>query len=465
MPRLPLLMAALILTVRFGGAAHAQADSISSARAIEAYVRDQMQAAHLPSVSVAVVRNGRTELLQAYGTANLEWGTAATPRTAYPLASATKLLTGTALMTLVEEGVISLDEPVTAHVPFAPQTWGAISIRHLTTHSSGISDDLGPGAPANAEEATRRVAERPLQFEPGSRNSYGIGGYAVLQYVIEQVTGETFPDVLLIRVLDPLGMAGTRFDHATNDGPFREADVIPERAGVYAWDGEAQHIFWFHFGSEAYTAGGLLSTAADLARWAAALDTGRLLSDERLEEMWGDFGPFGVGWVRGTYRGRDTVGHSGGPALADILRFPEERLTIIVLANQSRMYPYLAQGVADLLVTAVPEAPPPMLPDNAPEVTANVERLLGALARGEVIEEAFTEEAQKQFVPQLRAFLVPYARSLGAPMSLRLIEETKGEDEERTKRVYRVTYGEKTVDWSLEIAAEGAIVGMGPTTR
>lgn len=469
MARSPLaaLAAPLFSLVVLGSAAapargQARPDSAASAHAVEAYLREQMRIAHLPSVSVAVVRDGRIELLQSYGTANLEWDVAATRRTAYPLASATKPLTGTALMALVEDGVLSLDASVADYVPFAPDAWRPITLRHLMAHASGISDDLGPGAPADAEEAARRVAGRPLVFEPGSQSAYGIGGYAVLQYVIEQATGQPFPEVLRARVLAPLGMDDTRFDHATNDGPFREADVVPERAGVYAWDGEAQRVFWFHFGSEAYTAGGLLSTAADLARWAAALDTGRLLSDESLRQMWGDEDtPFGVGWARGTYRGRRTVGHSGGPALADILRFPDERLTIVVLANQSRMYPYLAQGVADLLVPAVPEAPPPAVPDDAPAVTARVERVLRALADGTVVEEAFTEEARAGFVPQLRQFLLPYTRSLGAPTAVRLLAGGDGDG----RRVYRAAYGEKAVDWSFDLATDGAIVAMGPTAR
>lgn len=74
-------------------------------------------------------------------------------------------------MTLAEDGVLALDSPITTYVPFAPPSWEAVTVRRLAMHTSGISDDLGPGAPADAEEAARRLAERPPQFEPGTRSS------------------------------------------------------------------------------------------------------------------------------------------------------------------------------------------------------------------------------------------------------------------------------------------------------
>ncbi len=105
-----------------------------------------------------------------------------------------------------------------------------------------------------------------------------------------------------------------------------------------------------------YTAGGLYSSASDLATWAAALDGGKLLPPSSLAEMWanqrledGTSIPFGLGWVVESLRGRKVVGHSGGPALGDIVRLVEEKVTIIVLTNQQNFRPYLALGVADFL--------------------------------------------------------------------------------------------------------------------
>jgi CubicO group peptidase (beta-lactamase class C family) len=108
----------------------------------------------------------------------------------------------------------------------------------------------------------------------------------------------------------------------------------------------SQKAFSFLVASHSYSAGGIYASAADLAKWASALDAGRLLAPAYQEQMWipprldgGAVGSFGVGWAVGRYHGRRTVGHSGGPALADILRFPDDKLTIIVLANQQKCTP------------------------------------------------------------------------------------------------------------------------------
>lgn len=435
------------------------------AKPVESYLRQQMRTNAIPSIAVAVVREGRTELLAAYGTADLEWETAASPTTAYQLASATKPLTGTAVMLLVEEGQLSLDESIRTYLPDAPPEWDPITVRHLATHRSGISDDLGDTESGTAADATRRLMTLPLVFQPGERGSYGIGGYVVLQHIIERVTGVDFPRFLSERILEPLGMHDTRFDRAAEQGPARTADVVPHRAGIYSVDGDTQRIFWFRFGPAAYTAGGLLSTATDLARWAAALDSGALLSAGSLDRMWEPAGPespgdrFGIGWVVSRYRGRRTVGHSGGPALADILRFPEEKLTIIVLANQAAMYPYLAQGVADLLLPAPDDAAPPPIPDTEPALTEWIRDLLTGFAHGELPDEPFTDEARAGFLPQVRAFLPPYTRSLGEPTAIRLVAEDRNGT---WARAYRVMYQDKPVLWRFELDREGRINSLRP---
>jgi CubicO group peptidase (beta-lactamase class C family) len=152
-------------------------------------------------------------------------------------------------------------------------------------------------------------------------------------------------------------MTSTRFDYAREDGPIRVSDVIPRRASIYNWDGTAQRLFAFLFPIRTYAAGGLYSSARDLATWAAALDRGTLLQPGSLREMWtrtkltsGEDGSFGVGWIVDQHNGHKATGHSGGPALADIVRFVDQSLTIAVLTNQQNLRPYLTMGVADLLL-------------------------------------------------------------------------------------------------------------------
>jgi CubicO group peptidase (beta-lactamase class C family) len=169
------------------------------------------------------------------------------------------------------------------------------------------------------------ASKLPLTYVPGTMSSYSITGYGVLQHLVERVSGQAFPAFVQSRLFQPLGMQDTRFDKATEEGPVRTAELVHHRAGVYEWNTNRQKAFGFLYPSYSYSAGGLYSSAADLTKWITALDTGRILTSKSQEQLWtaakfqdGKQSSFGLGWVIGKYRGRRTVGHSGGPALADI---------------------------------------------------------------------------------------------------------------------------------------------------
>jgi hypothetical protein len=186
--------------------------------------------------------------------------------------------------------------------------------------------------------------------------------------------------------------------------------VGASRASIYNWENGKSRNFIFHFPERSYSAGGLLTSATDLAKLAVALDAGRLLSSKSLEQMWrqeklanGTSNSYGIGWVIKYYNGRKTVGHSGGPALADLVRFPEEKLTIAVLTNGQKLSPYLAQGVADFFL------PPPAvkrmkgIDDNDPRTTRMLKQLLADAAQDKVNESLFSAEAQNLLFPLSRA--------------------------------------------------------------
>lgn len=324
---------------------------------VEAYLKGRMAQDHIPAVSVAVVRDGKIVLLKSYGVANLEWNQPATSETLYQMASATKPLVGTALMLLVEDGKIHLDDPVSHYLPDAPAAWKDITIRHLATHSSGLKNfDVGTNWDS-VEQAVKASANLPLEYAPGEKSQYGSSDAIVLMHIVEKVTGKSFPDFLRDRLFAPLGMTATRFSNATQSDAVRTADIVPQRASTYYWQEGRQYSSEFLYPTWTYAAGGLYSSVADLAKWVIALDKGKLLKPTSLDAMWSSFrlkdgaeSGFGVCWVVERYRDRRTVGHSGGPALADILRFPDEKLTVIVLTNQRHLNPTLAKGVADILL-------------------------------------------------------------------------------------------------------------------
>jgi CubicO group peptidase (beta-lactamase class C family) len=455
--KLAAVLLALLLTV-----VAARADQIDE------YLRAEMARQHVAGLAVAIVRDGRVVKLQGYGTANLEWDAPVTPDTAFQLASTTKVMTGVALMTLVEEGRISLDDPVSKYIADAPESWAGITVRHLATHSSGLADDLGPAKIETIAAALDAAKKLPLAYKPGERSAYGFTDFVVLTKIIEQVTGKPLPVFLKERIFDPLGMSATGFDNATEEGSIRASDLIKRRAAVYRWDGGSQKISYFLYTKLGYSAGGLYSSASDLAKFAQALDSGKLLKQSSLDLMWerrtlgeGKPNSFGIGWVVGLYGGRRTVGHSGGPALSDLLRFPEDKLTIVVLTNAQRLYPHLAQGVADFYYPPKPPAAAKGIADADRSLTAALKRLLLEGAEGKFDENLFAPPARANLLPAMREFGTPYLSSLGPLRSFVLIEE--GKEGDALKRRYQAIFGTKAVVWTFTLDGEGKIVSMEPS--
>lgn len=321
---------------------------------VDDYIRKQMALNHVPGAAVAIVRDGRIAKLQTYGLANLEWQQRVTPDTAFQLASSTKPFTGMLLMRLQEAGRLSLDASIARYLSNTPEAWKAITVRHLADHSSGIPDNVKVKPDATLDDYVAAAAAMPLAHAPGTSSEYGIGGYTVLAKVIEAAAGMPYPQALRQYVTGPLGLRAD-FEYSGGEPNMRSTEVVPKRAGVYDWNDGRHRNFSFHFGPLGYDAGGLLASVSDLAKVAVALDKGSFLRKESMQAMWtpaqlgnGALNGFGIGWVVGEFNGRKTVGHSGGPALSDILRMPEERATFIVLTNGQKLYPYLAKGVSEL---------------------------------------------------------------------------------------------------------------------
>lgn len=325
---------------------------------IDSFLREQMKEHNVPAISYAIVDNGQVMLKGTYGTAVLEYGIANSDTTAYQLASATKLLTATAFMTLVQEGKIDLNQKVRHYLPHLPADWDDMRVLDLLSHQSGIADLLGLKYHFNTvAEALDKAVELPLDFEPGTRTVYAGGDYAVVAGIIETVAGMPFPEFMEQRLFRPLGMEHSGFNHMEQDYIYRTADLMPHAATVYQWDEKRgkQQIFSMLFPTWTYPAGGLFSSIGDLCKWVMAIDKGGLLSPEHTESMWtpaklrnGADSNFGVGWIVAEHNGEKATGHSGGPALADIVRLPGRKLTAIVLTNQVALRPFLTMKVLDL---------------------------------------------------------------------------------------------------------------------
>src|SRR5262252_6854439 len=259
---------------------------------VDALIEKQMQTAHVPGISVGVVRNGHAILAKGYGFANLEHGVKATADTVYEILSVTKPFTAAAVCLLIEQGKLRLDDLITKYLPDSPAAWNQVTVRYLLTHTSGIEDftDIPPffeqlPMDATPEDLLRPAKQRPLQFKPGSQWRYSNSNYYLLGLIIEKVSGQTYEQFLEDRIFRPLEMRSTRL--------VDYRDVISNRAAGYNWIGEdAEKIPAFISGfhgiknvlqnalyispTRKWAAGAIMSTVNDLIKWEIALDTGGL---------------------------------------------------------------------------------------------------------------------------------------------------------------------------------------------
>ena len=327
---------------------------------VDDFVKAQMGQRRIPGLVLAIVKNGNAIKHDAYGVANLKLNAPVRKETAFEIGSVTKQFTAALVVMLIDEGKLSLDDKVTRFFDNAPETWKDITVRHLLTHTSGLKNYTAlSGFEAtkklNAQKFVAALGVQPLESKPGEAFKYCNSGYNLAGYIIEKVTGRSYWDVLQARILDPLDMkVTTRRDLEP---------IIPNRADGY----ELKDGKWINRDSDltdVFAAGAIVSTVGDLLKWNASLDNGKLLSERSRERLWsgvplnnGAKYPYGLGWRLDDHNGRRTIWHSGSTAgfTASILRFPNERLAVIVLCNlgEQGAATHVAKGIADLFATPV----------------------------------------------------------------------------------------------------------------
>jgi len=308
---------------------------------VDRAVKAEMRQHPIPGVALEIIRNGKCIKRAGYGLANLEWRTRVTPQTVFEIGSVTKQFTAAGILLLVQEGKLSVDDRISAHLPKTPEIWKDITVRHLLTHTSGIKnytvlDGFELTKHLTQAQFIRQMGSYPLDFPPGGKWAYCNSGFSLLGYIIENVSGTNYWQFMHDRIFGPLGMACT-----TNRDP---RNIIPFRAGGYETNAAAQYINRDYDLTDIFSAGAIVSTVGDLAKWNASLDTQKLLTAASEKEMWtpvklgnGDLHDYGFGWFLGALQGHQNIGHSGSTAgfSASIQRFPREGLAVIVLTNSN----------------------------------------------------------------------------------------------------------------------------------
>lgn len=376
---------------------------------IDGYVQAQLQRQHIPGMSVAVTRNGIAVWQKGYGMANLATGATVTPDTVFRIASVTKQFTASAIMLLVQDGKLSLDQPISQVFPTAPASWKAITIRHLLNHTSGLPRDfpdelLGKIDPTRLPSIDQLIAlagEMPLPYSTGSEQAYSNVGYHLLGFVIEKTTGQHYASFLRQRIFSPLGMNSADVISTTKP--------VPLMAGAYTWDGAAVRAASTFILTPGLVEaeGGLQMSAADLARWDAALNGEAYLTKASLAQMWeptrlndGSTVPYGFGWSLKTVNQRPFVSHNGLIAgfTSQYARYAGEGWSIIVLANSDSAA--VGHVVSRIAAIVDPRLNWSIGTDPRPQTGALLRTVMDESARGML-------QADARFAPQFQAMLTP----------------------------------------------------------
>jgi CubicO group peptidase (beta-lactamase class C family) len=343
----------LSLSILHSAVAAAQSD------AIDDYVKAEMTRQKIPGVALLVSRGGEVIRAQGYGMANLELQVPVKPETIFQSGSVGKQFTATAIMMLVEEGKIGLEDPVTKYFVDAPATWKQVTIRELLSHTAGFTDypkNFDMRKDYTEKDLINIVEGIPLASAPGTQWSYSNLGFLTLGIVIHKVTGEFYGDFLQERIFRPLGMNSTRI--------MSEADIIPNRAAGYVLvKGELKNQEWVSPTLNTTADGSLYFNVLDLAKWDAALYTEKLLKRSSLDEMWTvaklrdgqpNSGHYGFGWFVENKNGRHLVEHGGAwqGFQTHISRYMDDKLTVVVLTNLGGSKPkIISDRVAEMYLS------------------------------------------------------------------------------------------------------------------
>ena len=434
-------LALVFLLSALAGSAPVHANPLDDAIAVE------MKRSHTPGVGIAVVRNGKVILEKGYGLADVEHSVPAGPRTVFQSGSVGKQFTAALVLLLAEDGKLKLDDPISRHLANTPKAWEAITIRHLLTHTSGLGDPyakLDLTKNYTDEELIALEATIPMLFAPGEKWAYSNMGYHLLGFICNKAGGKFYGDQLRERIFAPLGMS-TRI--------ISESDIIPHRASGYEWaDGKLKNQAWVAPRLNTTADGSLYLTARDLALWDLALYGDKILNARLREASWtpvklndGTTAPYGYGWKLEPRNGHRSISHGGSwqGFKAQISRYVDDKLTVIVLANSAQARPgKLADIIAAHYVPALAIVPPKAIADTEPAVTARTRGVVESILAGSIppglgakAAEAYNEDMVKNLSQALR--------ELGALRSVALLSRTT--DGELRSYRYRFTFAEDAV--------------------
>ena len=391
---------------------------------------DSISLTDTPGASVIVIQDGQVLHKEGYGLANIEHGVPNTPHTKFRLGSVTKSFTAAAILMLHEQGLLSIDDKVSRHLPDLHSA-DRMTIRHLLTHTSGFSES----------------EDEPLLFEPGERINYSNFGYNLLGRILEKVSGKSYEDYVQEHIFRPLGMLNSGYD--------RHTPILKNRASGYSIGSNGGYVNAEYIDmSGPHAAGALYSTVEDLYLWDQALHTDKLLKASTLEQAFtpaklsgGREAAYGMGWMLGDRGGLREVGHGGDITGFNsyIARFPDQHFSVMVLSNVGMHPPGPVPNAGALAHQIIQICLGDQMKPEEPLVEVELsEELLGSYVgvyqvnAPEVVTSVagstlkITREGNQLFSEtklgkaRLRAVSVTELRQDGLPLSLTFIKNSQG---------------------------------------
>jgi CubicO group peptidase (beta-lactamase class C family) len=442
-------------------------------QAIDAFVAKELARQKIPGLAVGIYSRGQVLLAKGYGLANVELNVPVKPETIFQSGSVGKQFVSAAVMMLVEEGKLSLDDSVTKYFPEAPATWKPILLKNLLSHTSGLTEyeteeRTGPKGPFymrldfTEDELVTKIEALPIEWAPGEKWAYRNTNYVLLGVLIHKITGKRYDEFLAERIFRPLGMTSTRL--------ISDRDIIPNRSAGYELDnGELKNQEWVSPTFNSTADGTLYFNVLDLAKWDAALYGTQLLKQSSLDRIWtvyplndGKSNPagYGFGWSIGKQNEHKLIEHNGAwqGFTCDISRYPDDNLSVVVLTNLDAGHsdPTVIAHVVAGLVDA-PLLPAKFVPiaDTQPAIAGALGKLLDKVVAGEDIRSGLTAELAARITPEASKFVQQRLSKLWPGGTLTLVKRVASSE----------TGGQPVSTFRLSKGGEANLITFGLDSR